>query len=50
MPPQPRHTGIASFFRCPIAPGLEDIDIGLIGVPFDGGVTHRSGARHALFC
>jgi guanidinopropionase len=23
-----------------------DADIALIGVPFDGGVTHRSGARH----
>jgi guanidinopropionase len=43
---QPRHTGIASFFRCPIAAGFGDTDIGLIGVPFDGGVTHRSGARH----
>ena len=43
---QPRHTGIASFFRTPIADGFQDVDIGLIGVPFDGGVTHRSGARH----
>ena len=43
---QPRHTGIASFFRCPIAANLEDTDIGLIGVPFDGGVTNRTGARH----
>ena len=43
---QPRHTGIASFFRAPIAAGPEEADIALIGVPFDGGVTHRSGARH----
>ena len=43
---RPRHTGIASFFRAPISDTLEDVDIGIIGVPFDGGVTHRSGARH----
>jgi guanidinopropionase len=43
---RPRHTGIASFFRTPIADDPVDADIALIGVPFDGGVTHRSGARH----
>jgi guanidinopropionase len=43
---RPRHTGIASFFRAPIIAAPEEADIALIGVPFDGGVTHRSGARH----
>lgn len=43
---QPRQTGIASFFRTPISEGFDGVDIGIIGVPFDGGVTHRSGARH----
>jgi guanidinopropionase len=43
---RPRHTGIASFFRAPIADDPAAADIALIGVPFDGGVTHRSGARH----
>ncbi|MGC8477631.1 MAG: agmatinase [Acetobacteraceae bacterium] len=43
---QPRHTGIASFFRAPVADRLDGVGIGVIGVPFDGGVTHRSGARH----
>lgn len=43
---RPRYTGIASFFRAPLADHLDDVDIGLIGVPFDGGVTNRSGARH----
>lgn len=43
---RPRHTGIASFFRAAIADDPADADIALIGVPFDGGVTHRSGARH----
>jgi guanidinopropionase len=43
---QPRYTGIASFFRTPVGATLADTDIGLIGVPFDGGVTNRSGTRH----
>ena len=43
---RPRYTGIASFFRAPHTETLSDVDIGLIGVPYDGGVTHRSGARH----
>jgi guanidinopropionase len=42
----PRHTGIATFFRAPYTQDLADTDIGIIGVPFDGGVTHRSGTRH----
>ena len=43
---QPRYTGIASFFRTPVGAALAETDIGLIGVPFDGGVTNRSGTRH----
>src|ERR1700759_1999365 len=43
---RPRYTGIASFFRAPIAQQTAEVDIGIIGVPFDGGVTHRSGTRH----
>ncbi|HVZ07444.1 agmatinase [Rhodopila sp.] len=43
---RPRYAGIASFFRAPPSQDLTDTDIGLIGVPFDGGVTNRSGARH----
>ena len=42
----PRYTGIATFFRSPATQALSDADIGIIGVPFDGGVTHRSGTRH----
>jgi len=41
-----RHTEIATFMRAPLADSLADVDIGLIGVPFDLGVTHRAGARH----
>jgi guanidinopropionase len=43
---RPRYTGIPSFMRAPISDSLEDVDIGLIGIPFDGGVTNRPGARH----
>ena len=43
---QPRYTGISTFFRAPYSQSLHDTDIGLIGVPYDGGVTNRSGARH----
>ncbi len=43
---QPRFTGIPTFFRAPATQDLADVDIGIIGVPFDGGVTNRSGARH----
>ena len=32
--------------RAPFSEKLEDVDIGLVGVPFDGGVTNRTGARH----
>ncbi len=43
---RPRYTGLPSFMRAPYTEQLTNIDIGLIGVPFDGGVTNRTGARH----
>jgi guanidinopropionase len=43
---QPRYVGISTFFRTPYTQDLSEVDIGVIGVPFDGGVTNRSGARH----
>ena len=43
---RPRYTGLATFMRVPYAENLEQVDIGLIGVPFDGGTTNRPGARH----
>ncbi len=43
---QPRYVGISTFFRTPATNDLADADVGIIGIPFDGGVTHRSGARH----
>ena len=41
-----RHTEIATFMRAPLARSLDEVDIALVGIPFDGGVTHRPGARH----
>jgi guanidinopropionase len=43
---RPRYTGLATFMRAPYREEFDGIDIGVIGVPFDGGVTNRPGARH----
>ena len=43
---EPRYGEIATFMRAPLATSLADVDIGLIGVPTDLGVTNRPGARH----
>jgi guanidinopropionase len=43
---EPRYAEIATFMRTPLASAFEDVDIGLIGVPTDLGVTNRPGARH----
>ena len=43
---EPRYTDIATFMRAPLATSLDGVDIGLIGVPTDLGVTNRPGARH----
>lgn len=43
---RPRYTGIPTFMRLPYAEDWGGLDIGLIGVPYDGGVTNRTGTRH----
>jgi guanidinopropionase len=43
---RPRYTGIPTFMRAPYAEDPAGLDIALVGVPFDGGVTNRTGARH----
>ncbi len=43
---RPRFTEIPTFMRAPLADTLEGLDIALIGVPMDLGVTNRAGARH----
>jgi guanidinopropionase len=42
----PRFAGIATFMRLPHVEDWSDVEIGLIGVPWDGGTTNRAGARH----
>lgn len=42
----PRYTQLATFMRAPVAQDLSDVDIGLVGVPYDGALTNRPGARH----
>ncbi|QIG47482.1 agmatinase [Nordella sp. HKS 07] len=45
----PRFGGIATFMRLPHVPldAAQGIDIGLAGIPWDGGTTNRPGPRHA---
>jgi len=43
---RPRYTGIPTFMRTPYREDLHQVDVGLVGIPFDGGVTNRTGARH----
>ena len=47
----PRFAGIPSFMRLPIVDvasraARDEVEIGLVGVPWDGGTTNRPGARH----
>ena len=42
----PRFAGIPSFMRLPIFEDPAQLDIALLGVPWDGGTTNRAGARH----
>lgn len=42
----PRFGAIATFMRLPYTTDPSQLDIALIGVPWDGGTTNRAGARH----
>lgn len=46
----PRFAGVASFMRLPQIqlddPKISEVNIGLIGAPWDGGTTNRPGPRH----
>ena len=46
----PRFAGMATFMRLPLVeldhPRIDEVDIGLIGIPWDGGTTNRPGPRH----
>ncbi|HEY8837267.1 MAG TPA: arginase family protein, partial [Dehalococcoidia bacterium] len=41
----PRFSGAYSFMRVPLTRDLSLADVAIVGVPFDGGVNHRPGAR-----
>ncbi len=43
----PRFSDVATFMRTKRVDPCEDIDIGLVGVPFDIGLNYRSGPREA---
>lgn len=44
----PRYSAIKSFFRLPVATSIDqDFDVGIFGVPFDGGTSYRPGSRFA---
>src|SRR6185436_14783540 len=43
----PRFSGIKTFFRLPFVPTDADYDVGLVGIPFDGGASYRPGQRFA---
>ena len=42
----PRFGAIATFMRLPVVSDPAELDIALVGVPWDGGTTNRAGARH----
>ncbi|MFC1548002.1 agmatinase [Candidatus Neomarinimicrobiota bacterium] len=42
----PRYAGIATFLGTGLVHDPAELDIALIGVPFDGGAENRSGQRH----
>ena len=46
----PRFAGVPTFMRLPHVdldhPRLNEVDVGLIGVPWDSGTTNRPGPRH----
>ena len=43
---RPRYLGLPTFMRLPYAEDVGGADIAVLGVPFDGGVSNRPGARH----
>lgn len=46
----PRFAGVASFMRLPLVaadhPRAAEVEIGIVGLPWDGGTSNRPGARH----
>jgi guanidinopropionase len=42
----PRFAGHSTFMRLPVLKDPHDVDIAIVGVPWDGGTTNRPGPRH----
>lgn len=41
----PRFAGVPTFLRLPVHDDPNDVDVMIVGAPFDGGTTYRPGAR-----
>jgi len=41
----PRYAGVKTFARCPLVEEPEDVDVAVLGIPFDTATTNRPGAR-----
>jgi agmatinase len=41
----PRYTGVRTFARCPHVRDPEEVDVAVVGVPFDTATSYRAGAR-----
>ena len=41
----PRYAGVKTFARCPLVDDPEDVDVAVLGIPFDTATTNRPGAR-----
>src|SRR5437867_4444167 len=47
VPPRqvPRFAGVSTFLRLPVHTDPNDVDVMIVGAPFDGGTSFRPGAR-----
>ena len=43
----PRYASIKTFFQLPVCEISNDYEVAMFGIPFDGGVSYRPGARFA---
>jgi agmatinase len=41
----PRYAGVKTFARCPLVDDPADVDVAVVGIPFDTATTNRPGAR-----
>ena len=42
----PRFAGYSAFMRLPAVANASEVDIAIVGIPWDGGTTNRPGPRH----